>query len=143
MVSLESKTVKQLRRLATKRGHISKKAHGYIKKSKLIAKLRGGARKPTQRRKKTVRRKTVRRKTVRRKTVQRRKKTVRRKPVNRGRVVYRNLSKKKKECYKRKVGRVMHEYKHGTLYANGGYKVKSRQQALAIAINSARRHCNL
>ncbi len=35
---------------------------------------------------------------------------------------------------------VMHEYKHGSLHSGkGGPKVKSRRQAIAIALSEARR----
>ena len=35
------------------------------------------------------------------------------------------------------VGRVMHEYKHGELESGGGKLVKSRKQAIAIALHEA------
>ena len=38
---------------------------------------------------------------------------------------------------KRKVKRVMHEYKHGQLKSHGRRKVKSRRQAIAIALSEA------
>jgi hypothetical protein len=38
-----------------------------------------------------------------------------------------------------KVARVMREHKHGTLKSGSGRKVKSRKQAVAIALNEARR----
>jgi hypothetical protein len=38
---------------------------------------------------------------------------------------------------KRTVGRVMHEYEHGELKSGRGGKVKSRKQAIAIALNEA------
>jgi hypothetical protein len=38
---------------------------------------------------------------------------------------------------KRTVGRVMHEYEHGELESGRGDKVKSRKQAIAIALNEA------
>ena len=38
---------------------------------------------------------------------------------------------------KRTVGRVMHEYKHGELESGQGGKVKSRRQAVAIALSEA------
>jgi hypothetical protein len=38
-----------------------------------------------------------------------------------------------------KVARVMRERKHGTLKSKSGRKVKSRKQAVAIALNEARR----
>ena len=36
---------------------------------------------------------------------------------------------------KRKVGKVMREYKHGALKSGSGRKVKSRKQAIAIAMS--------
>jgi hypothetical protein len=39
---------------------------------------------------------------------------------------------------KTKVHKVMSEYKHGTLKSGTGGKVKSRRQAVAIALNEAR-----
>ena len=40
----------------------------------------------------------------------------------------------------RKVEKVMHEFKHGTLKSGGnGKTVKSRPQAIAIALSEARR----
>lgn len=41
----------------------------------------------------------------------------------------------------KKVEKVMHEYKHGTLHSGSkkGPKVKSRKQAIAIALSEARR----
>jgi Family of unknown function (DUF6496) len=38
---------------------------------------------------------------------------------------------------RRTVGRVMHEYKHGELESSRGGKVKSRRQAVAIALSEA------
>ena len=38
-----------------------------------------------------------------------------------------------------KVRKVMHEYKEGTLKSGGRKKVKSRKQAVAIALSEARR----
>lgn len=40
-----------------------------------------------------------------------------------------------------KIKKVMHEYKHGTLHSGSkkGPKVKSKKQAIAIAISEARR----
>ncbi len=40
---------------------------------------------------------------------------------------------------KAKVKKVMHEYKHGELKSGGKKKVKSRKQAVAIALSEARR----
>jgi len=37
-----------------------------------------------------------------------------------------------------KTEKVMHEYKHGTLKSGGRKKVKSRKQAVAIALSEAR-----
>jgi hypothetical protein len=39
---------------------------------------------------------------------------------------------------KSKVHKVMSEYKHGELKSGSGGKVKSRKQAVAIALNEAR-----
>ena len=39
---------------------------------------------------------------------------------------------------KRKVHKVMSEYKHGSLKSGSRKKVKSRKQAVAIALNEAR-----
>jgi hypothetical protein len=38
---------------------------------------------------------------------------------------------------KKTVGRVMHEYKHGELESGTGKPVKSRKQAVAIALHEA------
>jgi hypothetical protein len=38
-----------------------------------------------------------------------------------------------------KTQKVMHEYKHGTLKSGGKKKVKSRKQAVAIALSEARK----
>jgi hypothetical protein len=40
---------------------------------------------------------------------------------------------------KRKIHKVMKEYKEGTLKSSSGRKVKSREQAVAIALSEARR----
>ena len=40
---------------------------------------------------------------------------------------------------KKKVDRVMQEHKHGTLESGSGKKVKSRRQAVAIALSEARK----
>jgi hypothetical protein len=41
------------------------------------------------------------------------------------------------ETQKRKVGKVMHEFKEGDLKSSSGDKVKSRKQAVAIAMSEA------
>jgi len=46
---------------------------------------------------------------------------------------------KKKAIGKGKIDKVMHEYKHGELKSGRGGKVKSRKQAVAIALNEARK----
>lgn len=46
------------------------------------------------------------------------------------------VSKKRKS---NKVEKVMHEYKTGTLKSSSGKKVKSRKQAIAIALSEAKR----
>ncbi len=43
-----------------------------------------------------------------------------------------------KKAGKGKVEKVMHEYKEGSLKSGSGGKVKSRKQAVAIALNEAR-----
>ncbi len=40
---------------------------------------------------------------------------------------------------KRKIAKVMREQKHGKLKSSSGKKVKSRKQAVAIALSEARR----
>ena len=40
---------------------------------------------------------------------------------------------------KRKIAKVMREKKHGTLRSGSGHKVKSRKQAVAIALSEARK----
>jgi Family of unknown function (DUF6496) len=40
---------------------------------------------------------------------------------------------------KRKIHKVMRKYKQGELESRGGKKVKSRKQAVAIALSEARR----
>ena len=44
---------------------------------------------------------------------------------------------KETESQKDTVGRVMHEYKHGELETGTGKAVKSRRQAVAIALHEA------
>lgn len=47
---------------------------------------------------------------------------------------------KKKSSYQKKVSKVMDEFEKGTLHSGkGGPVVKSRKQAIAIAISSAQR----
>jgi Family of unknown function (DUF6496) len=45
---------------------------------------------------------------------------------------------KKASSGKKKVHKVMSEYKHGSLKSGSGGKVKSRKQAVAIALSEAR-----
>jgi len=40
---------------------------------------------------------------------------------------------------KKRVAKVMREKKHGTLKSGSGHKVKSRKQAVAIALSEARK----
>jgi Family of unknown function (DUF6496) len=40
---------------------------------------------------------------------------------------------------KSKIAKVMRENKHGTLKSGSGHKVKSRKQAVAIALSEARK----
>jgi Family of unknown function (DUF6496) len=44
----------------------------------------------------------------------------------------------KKSAGKAKTEKVMHEYKEGSLKSGSGGKVKTRKQAVAIALNEAR-----
>lgn len=47
-------------------------------------------------------------------------------------------AKKQTERQKKKIEKVMHEYKHGDLESGkSGKKVKSRKQAIAIALSEA------
>ena len=46
------------------------------------------------------------------------------------------ISKKRKS---NKIEKVMHEYKTGTLKSSSGKKVKSRRQAIKIALSEAER----
>ncbi|HTS61354.1 MAG TPA: DUF6496 domain-containing protein [Candidatus Acidoferrales bacterium] len=48
-------------------------------------------------------------------------------------------SKSSRSKGRSKVHRVMKEHKHGKLKSGSGKKVKSRKQAVAIALNEARR----
>lgn len=48
------------------------------------------------------------------------------------------MAKKKMTKYQKKVGKVMGEYKSGKLKSSSGKKVKSRKQAIAIALSEAR-----
>ena len=45
----------------------------------------------------------------------------------------------KKTAGRAKVHKVMHEHKEGTLKSGSGKKVKSRKQAVAIALSEARK----
>lgn len=49
------------------------------------------------------------------------------------------MAKKTATKGKSKVKKVMGEYKRGTLKSGSGRKVKSRKQAVAVALNEARR----
>jgi hypothetical protein len=48
------------------------------------------------------------------------------------------MAQKKSSSGKKKVHKVMSEYKHGDLKSGSGGKVKSRKQAVAIALSEAR-----
>jgi hypothetical protein len=48
------------------------------------------------------------------------------------------MATKKSSTGKKKVHKVMSEYKHGDLKSGSGGKVKSRKQAVAIALSEAR-----
>ncbi len=47
------------------------------------------------------------------------------------------MAQHESKAQKNTVGRVMHEYKHGELESSRGGKVKSRKQAVAIALSEA------
>jgi len=50
------------------------------------------------------------------------------------------MAKKKKTAYQKKITKVMDEFGRGTLHSGkGGPVVKSRKQAIAIAISTAKR----
>jgi hypothetical protein len=49
------------------------------------------------------------------------------------------MAKKATTKGRSKVEKVMHEYKEGTLKSGSGGKVKSRKQAVAVALSEARK----
>lgn len=49
------------------------------------------------------------------------------------------MAAKKSTKGRSKVKKVMHEHKHGSLKSGSGKKVTSRKQAVAIALNEARK----
>jgi hypothetical protein len=49
------------------------------------------------------------------------------------------MPKKTAGSGKKKIHKVMDEYKHGSLKSGSGGKVKSRKQAVAIALSEARK----
>jgi len=48
------------------------------------------------------------------------------------------MAKKTASAGKRKVHKVMHEFKQGSLKSSSGKKIKSRKQAVAVALSEAR-----
>lgn len=52
------------------------------------------------------------------------------------------MTTKEVKCQRKKVEVVMHEYKEGSLKRRSGKKVKARKEAIAIALNVARRKCS-
>lgn len=48
------------------------------------------------------------------------------------------VATKRKSAAKKKVAKVMREHKEGSLKSGSGKRVKSRKQAVAIALNEAR-----
>jgi hypothetical protein len=46
------------------------------------------------------------------------------------------------KCIKKKIEDVMHEYKKHSLKRRDGKNVKSRKEAIAIALNMSRDNCN-
>lgn len=49
------------------------------------------------------------------------------------------MASKRASKGKNKIEKVMHEYKEGTLKSGSGGKVKSRKQAVAVALSEARK----
>lgn len=47
------------------------------------------------------------------------------------------MAQRESKAQKKTVGRIMHEFKHGELPRGRGGKVKSRKQAIAIALREA------
>jgi hypothetical protein len=47
------------------------------------------------------------------------------------------MAQRETKAQKEVVGRVLHEFKHGELESSRGGKVKSRKQAVAIALSEA------
>jgi hypothetical protein len=52
------------------------------------------------------------------------------------------MTTKEVKCQRKKVEVVMHEYKEGSLKRRSGKTVKARKEAVAIALNVARRKCS-
>ncbi len=52
------------------------------------------------------------------------------------------MTTKEVKCERKKVKVVMHEYKEGSLKRRNSKPVKSRKEAVAIALNIARRKCS-
>jgi hypothetical protein len=52
------------------------------------------------------------------------------------------MTTKTEKCQRKKIEVVMHEYKKGSLQRRNSKPVKSRKEAIAIALNIARRKCS-
>ncbi len=52
------------------------------------------------------------------------------------------MTTKVEKCQRKKVKTVMEEYKKGSLKRRNGKSVKSPKEAIAIALNVAKRKCN-
>jgi hypothetical protein len=52
------------------------------------------------------------------------------------------MSTKKDKCIKKKIEKVMHEFKEGSLKRRDGKTIKSRKEAVAIALNVAKKKCS-
>ena len=52
------------------------------------------------------------------------------------------MTTKTEKCQQKKIKVIMHEYKEGSLKRRNSKKVKSRKEAVAIALNIARRKCS-
>ena len=51
------------------------------------------------------------------------------------------MTTKVEKCQRKKVKKIMEEYKEGSLKLKNGKSVKKRVQAVAIALNVARKKC--
>ena len=52
------------------------------------------------------------------------------------------MTTKIEKCQRKKIGLVMKEYKEGSLKRRNNLKVKNSKEAIAIALNVARKKCS-